>query len=59
MTWSYSADKSQTGTVEKNTDLQIAVFTVSVKDAFMEEDRDTEQSVGKDPYVGCKGTLCT
>lgn len=59
VTWSYSADKSQTGTVEKNTDLQIAVFTVSVKDAFMEEDRDTEQSVGKDPYVGCKGTLCT
>lgn len=59
VTWSYSADKSQTGTVEKNTDLQIAVFTVSVKDAFMEEDRDTEQSVGKDPYVGCKGTLYT
>lgn len=59
VTWSYSADKSQTGTVEKNTDLQIAMFTVSVKDAFMEEDRDTEQSVGKDPYVGCKGTLCT
>lgn len=59
VTWSYSADKSQTGTVEKNTDLQIAVFTVSVKDAFMEEDRDTEQSVGKDSYTRCESTLCT
>lgn len=45
VTWSYSQDKSGTVTIDGNSDYKIADFTVTVKDAFMFKDVDTENSV--------------
>lgn len=59
VTWSFFADKTIASTVKKSTDLQIADFTVSVKDAFMEEDRDTEKGVGSNSYTYSNGRLYT
>ena len=46
--WSASRDKTETITVNRNSDLKIAKFTVTVKDVFMRVNPDTEKMYGQD-----------
>lgn len=49
--WSVSRDKTGTITVDRNSDLKIAEFTVTIKDVFMRVNPDTEKMYGRDGYL--------
>ena len=53
--WSFSQDRATTVTVQSNKDYKIAVFTVTVKDAFMFITTDSSNSVTcRDSYYSSK-----
>ena len=48
--WSASRDKTETITVNRNSDLKIADFTVTIKDVFMRVNPDTEKMYGGNSF---------